>query len=41
MVEFLLNEDEARGLLDLVAREKVRVFYAQSPVEFGMTEGAD
>jgi PII-like signaling protein len=41
MVEFLLREDEARSLLDLVMREKVRVFYAISPAEFGMTEGAD
>jgi len=41
MVEFLVSEDEARSLLDLVVREKVRVFYARSAVEFGMTEGAD
>ena len=40
-VEFLLNDDEAQSLLDLVEREKVRVFYAKFPVEFGMTEGAD
>ena len=40
-VEFLLSEQEAQNLLDLVAREKVRVFFAKSPAEFGMTEGAD
>lgn len=40
-VEFLLTEKEARELLDLVKRENVRVFYAMSTAEFGMTEGAD
>lgn len=40
-VEFLLSEAEARSLLELVRREKVRVFYAKSRAEFGMTEGAD
>ena len=40
-VEFLLSDDEAQKLLDLVEREKVRVFYAKSPAEFGMTEGTD
>ncbi len=40
-VEFLLSEEEARSLLDLVRREKVSVFYAKSSAEFGMTEGAD
>lgn len=40
-VEFLLSDDEAQKLLDLIEREKVRVFYAKSPAEFGMTEGTD
>ena len=40
-VEFLLGDDEAQRLLGLVAREKVRVFYAKSPAEFGITEGTD
>ena len=40
-VEFLLSDDEAQKLLDLVAREQVRVFYAKSSAEFGMTEGTD
>lgn len=40
-VEFLLTEEEAQVLLDLVKSEKVRVFYAMTPAEFGMTEGAD
>ena len=40
-VEFLLTEDEARRLLDVIQREQVRVFYAKLPAEFGMTEGKD
>jgi uncharacterized protein len=40
-VEFLLTEEEARRLLDLIQREQVRVLYAKLPVEFGMTEGKD
>src|SRR5471030_1662135 len=30
-VEFLLSNDEAQSLLDLIEREKVRVFYAKFP----------
>lgn len=41
MVEFLLSDDDAQGLLDLIEREKVRVFYAKFPAEFRMTEGTD
>ena len=40
-VEFLLSDDEAQNLLDLIKREEVRVFYAKFPVEFGVTEGTD
>ena len=40
-VEFLLGDDAAQGLLDLIEREKVRVFYARIPAEFGVTEGMD
>jgi hypothetical protein len=40
-VEFLLSDVDAQGLLDLIEREKVRVFYAKFPAEFGMTEGTD
>lgn len=40
-VEFLLSDDEAQNLLDLIEREEVRVFYAKFPVEFGVTEGTD
>lgn len=40
-VEFLLSETEAQSLLDLIEREKVRVFYAKSPAEFGVTAGSE
>jgi PII-like signaling protein len=35
-VEFIVTEDEARQLLVLLEREKVRVFYAQIPARFGV-----
>ena len=34
-VEFLLSEDEAKMLLAILARQKVRIFYAKAPAEFG------
>ena len=40
-VEFLLDDDAAQRLLDLIEREKVRVFYAKMPAQFGVTEGTD
>ena len=40
-MEFLLSDDEAQKLLDLIEREQVRVFYAKFPAEFAMTEGKD
>jgi len=40
-IEFLLTEEEAQRLLDLIQREQVRVFYARVPAEFAMTEGKD
>lgn len=36
-VEFIVTEDEARQLLDLLQGEKIRVFYAQIPARFGAT----
>lgn len=36
-VEFLLGDDEAQVLLDLIEREKVRVVYARCPAQFGVT----
>jgi PII-like signaling protein len=38
-VEFLLTDEQADRLLEALQREKVRVFYARVPAEFGMTEG--
>jgi PII-like signaling protein len=35
-VEFIVTEEEARRLLDLLDRERVRVFYAQIPAQFGI-----
>lgn len=40
-VEFLLTDEETDRLLDLLRRERVRVFYAKAPAEFGMIEGKD
>lgn len=40
-VEFLLSEAEAQSLLELIAREQVRVFYAKSAAEFGVTAGSE
>ena len=35
-VEFIVNDDEARKLLDLLRAERIRVFYALVPAEFDM-----
>jgi PII-like signaling protein len=35
-VEFIASEDESRQLLELLEREKVRVFYACIPARFGI-----
>ena len=35
-VEFIATEAEARQLLDLLHREKVRLFYAYTPAQFGV-----
>jgi uncharacterized protein len=40
-VEFVLSEEEAAALLDLIQREQIRLFYAKVPAEFGMTEGRE
>ncbi len=40
-VEFLLTDEEAQRLLDLIQYEQVRVFYARFPAEFAMTIGKD
>ena len=38
-VEFIVSDDEARQLLELVTREKLRVFYARTPAHFGSLDG--
>jgi PII-like signaling protein len=38
-VEFIVTDDEARQLLDLVGREGLRVFYARTPAHFGVIGG--
>ena len=35
-VEFIVSEDEAQQLLDLLRSERIRVFYALVPARFGM-----
>jgi PII-like signaling protein len=35
-VEFIVTEEESRGLLDLLKREKARIFYADIPARFGV-----
>jgi PII-like signaling protein len=35
-VEFIVTEEEAQRLLDLIQREKIRVFYAHIPARFGV-----
>jgi len=35
-LEFIVTEQEARQLIDLVEREKVRLFYARTPATFGI-----
>ena len=35
-VEFIVNDDEARRLLELIEAEGVRVFYARIPAQFGV-----
>jgi len=38
-VEFIVTDDEARQLLELVAGEGLRLFYARTPAHFGLTGG--
>ena len=35
-VEFIVTAEEAKTLLDLLEREKIRLFYAQLPATFGV-----
>jgi uncharacterized protein len=38
-VEFLLSDEQAAALLDLVRRERVHLVYARTPAEFGVLDG--
>ncbi len=38
-VEFVVTDEEAEKLLSLLKRERVSVFYARIPAEFGTIEG--
>jgi PII-like signaling protein len=40
-VEFLLTEEQAHQLLGLIQSEKVRIVYAMTEAEIGMTQGKD
>ena len=35
-VEFIVTEAESQQLIDLVQQEKIRVFYAYTPAQFGV-----
>jgi PII-like signaling protein len=36
-VEFIVNDEEAQKLLELLRAEQLRVFYARVPAEFGIS----
>jgi PII-like signaling protein len=38
-VEFVVTHDEAEGLLALLKKERISIFYARVPAEFGAIEG--
>ena len=38
-IEFAVTDEEAGRLLDLLRRERISVFYARVPAEFGAIEG--
>ena len=38
-VEFIVTDDEARQLLELVSRQGLRLFYARMPAHFGVIGG--
>ena len=39
-VEFIVTEDEASQLMQLVTNAAIRVFFARVPAEFGVIEGS-
>jgi PII-like signaling protein len=40
-VEFIVTDEEARRLLEVVRREKLSLFHARIPAEFGVMNGKD
>lgn len=40
-VDFVISDEEAKRMLTLVDAEKLRIFYAELPVEFGVTGNQD
>jgi PII-like signaling protein len=38
-VEFVVTENEAESLLALLKKERISIFYARVPAEFGAIEG--
>lgn len=38
-VEFVVSDEQAEQLLDLLRKERVSIFYARVPAEFGAIEG--
>jgi PII-like signaling protein len=38
-LDVIVTDDEARRLLELVDRERLRVFYARVPAQFGLAGG--
>jgi PII-like signaling protein len=38
-VEFVVTDGEAEGLLALLKKERISIFYARVPAEFGAIEG--
>ncbi|HYL90669.1 MAG TPA: DUF190 domain-containing protein [Burkholderiales bacterium] len=40
-VEFVVTEEDAAKLLELIGRDQIRLFYAKVPAQFGMLPGKD
>ena len=38
-IVFIVNDEEAAHLLDVIQQEQIRVFYARMPTEYGMVNG--
>ncbi len=38
-VEFVVSDEQAEQLLDLLRRERISIFYARLPAQFGAIEG--